>query len=68
MKLSKCVYGVLVYNKSYGVGMIKGVTNKVSYSDANTRSQVEHAITLVEWSCGSCFGINPAHLKIYRDK
>jgi hypothetical protein len=67
MKLSKCVYGVLVFNKDNGVGMIKGITNNTPISDSYVRSEISRAIPLVEWSSGKTCGINAANIEIYKE-
>jgi hypothetical protein len=67
MKLSKCVYGVLVFNKDNGVGMIKGITNNTPISDSCVRSEIARAIPLVEWSSGKTCGIHPVNIEIFKD-
>jgi hypothetical protein len=67
MKLSKCVYGVLVFNKENGIGMIKGITNNVPHAQGDVRSEARRAIPLVEWSCGHVCGINAGNIEIYKE-
>jgi hypothetical protein len=71
MKLSKCVYGVLVFNKDNGVGMVKGIVNNAPCADSSIRSEIARAIPLVEWSCGKTCGktcgINAANIEIFKD-
>lgn len=68
MKLSKCVYGVLVFNEDNGIGMVKGITNNCGASDHRTRSTVERAIPLVEWANGQTTGINAGNIELYKER
>jgi hypothetical protein len=67
MKLSKCVYGVLVYNESLGIGMVKGITNNVPDAEGIIRSEPVRALPLVEWACGHTCGVNAANIEIYKE-
>lgn len=66
MKLSECTYGTLVFNKDYGVGMIKGVTNNCPCGDLEERKQVDSAIPLVEWADGRTFGFHAGNLNKFK--
>lgn len=66
MKLKECKYGILVFHKNYGVGMIVGITNNSPYADMATRSKVENAVTEVQWSSGRKHGIHPGNIEIYK--
>ena len=66
MKLQDCIYGTLVYDKDYGVGMIAGIINNCPSADLVNRSKVENTIPLVKWANGSEFGIHPSNIEIYK--
>jgi|TARA_A100001518_G_C1227290_1_gene80748 hypothetical protein len=66
MRLRDCTYGVLVYDKDYGLGMIVGVTNNCHFKGMEERSKVENTIPLVKWASGAEFGIHPSNIEIYK--
>lgn len=66
MKLSGVVYGRVVHCTSYGIGMIKGLTNNVTHADNETQSQVGRCIVLVEWANGTT-GIHPHGISYYKE-
>ncbi len=74
MKLQDCTYGKLVTFKrdSFAlgvseVGMIVGITNNVPSADLTTRSKIDHAVPLVQWSNGEVLSVHHNNIEIYKD-
>jgi hypothetical protein len=68
MKLSECKHGILVVTEDAKVGMIVGITNKAQWADGETRSKIEHAVPLVQFSGDLApRGIHPSNLRVFKD-
>lgn len=68
MKLSECVYGILVQRESDGeIGMVVGITNNVKIGSIEEQKSPLYAVPLVSWQCGITSPIHYAYLSIFKD-
>lgn len=69
MKLSECKYGILVQELSeHGeIGMVVGITNKISSVLSEDQKDPNQAIPLVQWQSGRTWGIHQNNIRVYKD-